>query len=103
MKKGLRRFFASARIVSYRNTDRPDEEGIKTFTRALQCALVGGNTDRPDEEGIKTSLGKNFQAYATETQTDLMKKGLRQFGKNGLVELLRNTDRPDEEGIKTGW
>jgi len=37
----------------YRNTDRPDEEGIKT--QVLGDALLkGGNTDRPDEEGIKT-------------------------------------------------
>ena len=36
-----------------------------------------------------------------ETQTDLMKKGLRLAAENIFFELARNTDRPDEEGIKT--
>jgi len=35
-----------------------------------------GNTDRPDEEGIKTALAGG-DAVCCETQTDLMKKGLR--------------------------
>ena len=66
-------------------------DGVKTDQR---------NTDRPDEEGIKTDLS-NHLIFRRETQTDLMKKGLRlcSGGLQGAVQ--RNTDRPDEEGIKT--
>jgi len=53
MKKGLRHPAVPLARGDPRNTDRPDEEGIKTGFAAL-C----GNFDR-------------------ETQTDLMKKGLR--------------------------
>jgi len=54
MKKGLRRNIRLLNLdIFFRNTDRPDEEGIKTLdARLVQC--VHGNTDRPDEEGIKT-------------------------------------------------
>ena len=57
------------------NTDRPDEEGIKTHLRYL-LRLSQGNTDRPDEEGIKTQNAADL-IVTQETQTDLMKKGLR--------------------------
>ena len=38
-----------------------------------------------------------------ETQTDLMKKGLRHGEEQCHQEGFRNTDRPDEEGIKTAF
>jgi len=53
MKKGLRRLPIHARCRIFGNTDRPDEEGIKTIQKPLSPPL-DGNTDRPDEEGIKT-------------------------------------------------
>jgi len=52
MKKGLRRPLQVAPDAGSRNTDRPDEEGIKT----RRCCMP---------------------ATDMETQTDLMKKGLR--------------------------
>ena len=41
------------------------------------CAGAVGNTDRPDEEGIKTPWCRPSGRTNRETQTDLMKKGLR--------------------------
>jgi len=76
MKKGLRHAALLSAGEDARNTDRPDEEGIKTAACATSNALWG-NTDRPDEEGIKTLLSAGEDAIEFETQTDLMKKGLR--------------------------
>ena len=75
------------------------KKGLRLAT--LHClGVTARNTDRPDEEGIKTEFQVMF-AKPGETQTDLMKKGLR----HSLMKLARwrrrNTDRPDEEGIKT--
>ena len=59
--------------------DRPDEEGIKTFSAPRPSSSFQGLNDRPDEEGIKT---------AVRVLEDPHGPGLN--------------DRPDEEGIKTG-
>ena len=59
------------------------------------------NTDRPDEEGIKTGVAVDSFQNFSETQTDLMKKGLRHSVRFEPPPTSRNTDRPDEEGIKT--
>ena len=81
------------------NTDRPDEEGIKTGY-ATREVIAFRNTDRPDEEGIKTARVR-APTPSAETQTDLMKKGLRRGQQQLINKPGRNTDRPDEEGIKT--
>jgi len=77
MKKGLRQHISPNHNSGQGNTDRPDEEGIKTRLGSTFCVLTG-NTDRPDEEGIKTNT-PNRRVHP----------------------VLGNTDRPDEEGIKT--
>jgi len=43
-----------------------------------EISWIVGNTDRPDEEGIKTDKFA-FLRLVSETQTDLMKKGLRLY------------------------
>jgi len=53
MKKGLRPVAQMRQHPVCRNTDRPDEEGIKTIDMSIFLDQFG-NTDRPDEEGIKT-------------------------------------------------
>jgi len=57
MKKGLRHKVPAVVGLQLRNTDRPDEEGIKT-TLAFAPSAMQGNTDRPDEEGIKTVVAQ---------------------------------------------
>jgi len=53
MKKGLRPGAPNPIVFRQGNTDRPDEEGIKTEIGPIGIPLER-NTDRPDEEGIKT-------------------------------------------------
>ena len=122
MKKGLRRFTDTALAKQHETQTDLMKKGLRQSSFAY-CPVSGRNTDRPDEEGIKTSLNE-WVTLNPETQTDLMKKGLRledpilllarletqtDLMKKGLrlrfdlVSSSRsgNTDRPDEEGIKT--
>jgi len=68
MKKGLRHIQTAWPCEAGRNTDRPDEEGIKTDKMAA-FGIVGGNTDRPDEEGIKTQMDPTYRRWLKHRQT----------------------------------
>jgi len=53
------------------------------------------------KKGLRLLWTRHCQYGSVETQTDLMKKGLRHEYFTAFSRGRRNTDRPDEEGIKT--
>ena len=76
MKKGLRRTIRFNNPPSFRNTDRPDEEGIKTKKLFnISCFFFETQTDLM-KKGLRL-LASSKPTWYRETQTDLMKKGLR--------------------------
>jgi len=53
------------------------------------------------KKGLRPLYSDMCISWLAETQTDLMKKGLRPCAAAGSSSQCGNTDRPDEEGIKT--
>jgi len=76
MKKGLRRRSPPGLRGSTRNTDRPDEEGIKTELDEMSFTWKDETQTDLMKKGLRLR-NRVLTAKNRETQTDLMKKGLR--------------------------
>ena len=63
-------------MITIRNTDRPDEEGIKTINRAWYVKCCDETQTDLMKKGLRHAV-ESMAVLHLETQTDLMKKGLR--------------------------
>jgi len=88
MKKGLRQ--AEFRVLARDPETQTDlmKKGLRPRDDDM-CCYATRNTDRPDEEGIKTNRASLLRR-SKETQTDLMKKGLRPMLGSLLLSVVKH-------------